>query len=201
MAKKLNMGRIFYSRLLAAVALLLLVFTRPAITPEMAAHALFMNIGLILIAVCVLGRVFSTVFLGGHKNETVITYGPFSVCRNPLYLFSLIGVVGVCFLSARLTFIAVIPYVMYRLYLALIAREEKFLGQKFGPAYEEYCAHTPRFWPKFSLYQVPESMTVYPVYVRRAVRDGLWWFAAYPAIGLVYYLQHIGIFTTQFLLP
>jgi len=169
MAKKLNMGRIFYSRLLAAVALLLLVFTRPAITPEMAVYALFINIGLVLIAIGVIGRVFSTIFLGGHKNETVITYGPFSVCRNPLYLFS--------------------------------QREEEFLKQKFSHTYEEYCARTPRFWPKFSLYQMPEVITVYPVFVGRAARDGLWWFAAYPAISFIYYLQHAGIITTQFLLP
>lgn len=201
MAKKLNMGRIFYSRLLAAVALLLLVFTRPAITPEMAVYALFINIGLVLIAIGVIGRVFSTIFLGGHKNETVITYGPFSVCRNPLYLFSLVGVVGVCFLSARLIYIFVIPYVMYRLYTALIKREEEFLKQKFSHTYEEYCARTPRFWPKFSLYQMPEVITVYPVFVGRAARDGLWWFAAYPAISFIYYLQHAGIITTQFLLP
>jgi protein-S-isoprenylcysteine O-methyltransferase Ste14 len=201
MAKKLNMGRIFYSRLLAVAAVLLLVFTRPAITPAMAVYPIFINIGLLLVAVCVIGRIFSTIFLGGHKNETVITYGPFSVCRNPLYLFSLIGVVGVCFLSARLMFILVIPYVMYLIYHALIRREEEFLGQQFGQTYSDYCARTPRFWPKFSLYQVPESMTVYPVYVRRAVRDGLWWFAAYPAISLVHYLQHTGIITTQFLLP
>jgi len=201
MAKKLNKQRIFYSRLLALAAAVLLIFTRPLLTDYLWISSLLITIGLLLVTVCMIGRIFSTIFLGGHKNETIITHGPFSVCRNPLYLFSLIGITGVCFLSQRILLILVIPYVMYRVYQNLIQREEEFLAEKFGADYTSYCARTPRLFPKFSLYQAPESITVYPEYVRRAVRDSLWWLAAYPAIGLEHFLQAQEIITPFFLLP
>lgn len=201
MARNLNKSRIVYSRLLAALAVLLLVVTHPYLDKSLWISSLFVSIGLLLVSFCVIGRIFSTVFLGGHKNESLIAYGPFSVCRNPLYLFSLIGVTGICFLSLRISFIIIIPYVMYRVYQHLIMREEVFLAEKFGEEYASYCARTPRLFPKLSLYIAPESITVYPEYLRRALRDGLWWFSAYPAIGLVYFLQSHGIITPLFLLP
>ena len=201
MAKKLNKGRILYSRLIVAAAVLLLIFTRPLLAESFWISSLFVTVGMLMVSLCLIGRIFSTIFLGGHKNESLITYGPFSVCRNPLYLFSLIGVTGICFLSLRISFILVLPYVMYRVYQNLILREETFLAEKFGDEYANYSARTPRFVPKLALYQAPESVTVYPEYLRRAVRDGIWWFAAYPVIGLVYFLQIHGIITPLFILP
>lgn len=201
MARNLNKRRILYSRLLAVVAVSLLIFTSPFLDGSLWISSLFITIGLLMVSFCVIGRIYATIFLGGHKNESLIADGPFSVCRNPLYLFSLIGVTGICFLSLRISFIIVIPYVMYRVYKNLIMREEAFLAEKFGEEYASYCARTPRFFPKLSLYMAPESITVYPEYLRRALRDGLWWFSAYPAIGLVYFLQAHGVLSPLFLLP
>ena len=34
-------------------------------------------------------------YVGGRKNAELVTTGPYSMMRNPLYFFSLLGVAGV----------------------------------------------------------------------------------------------------------
>lgn len=49
-------------------------------------------VGVFLVFVGIIGRIYATIFIGGMKNEGVdgskfIDYGAYSICRNPLYLF------------------------------------------------------------------------------------------------------------------
>ena len=45
--------------------------------------------GLVLILVCILGRTWCTLYIGGLKKRELVTAGPYSVVRNPLYVFTL----------------------------------------------------------------------------------------------------------------
>ena len=47
----------------------------------------------------IVGRLWSILYIGGHKANNVITDGPYSVMRNPLYFFSTIAATGVGFQS------------------------------------------------------------------------------------------------------
>src|SRR5690606_40050349 len=48
----------------------------------------------ILIVVCVIGRTWSSIYIAGHKVQTLVMDGPYSISRNPLYVFSIIGAAG-----------------------------------------------------------------------------------------------------------
>src|SRR3979409_629170 len=51
--------------------------------------------GRALIVVCILGRTWCSLYIGGRKTSRLVTAGPYSVSRNPLYVFSVIGAVGI----------------------------------------------------------------------------------------------------------
>src|SRR5450759_2452543 len=59
-------------------------FVRPAINA----------IGIALIIVCIIGRSWSRLYVGWHKTRHLVSAGPYSVCRNPLYSFSILGAAG-----------------------------------------------------------------------------------------------------------
>ncbi|HRK69547.1 MAG TPA: methyltransferase, partial [Hyphomonas sp.] len=51
--------------------------------------------GIFLIFVAIAGRTWSALHIGGNKKVVLVDTGPYSVVRNPLYLFTLIGAAGI----------------------------------------------------------------------------------------------------------
>src|SRR5882672_454668 len=50
--------------------------------------------GFMLVALACLGRIWCSLFIAGHKDEVLVTTGPYALCRHPLYSFSLLGALG-----------------------------------------------------------------------------------------------------------
>jgi protein-S-isoprenylcysteine O-methyltransferase Ste14 len=201
MARQLNRQRILITQAGLVSVLLASLFTQPLMHDGLAIHHVLDIIGSALVMVCAIGRVYSTAFLGGHKNAELITYGPFSIVRNPLYMFSFIGVCGVVLISCHLVFILTIPALFAWTYLALIKREEAFLLEHFGEAYRTYMQTTPRLLPKFRLYQAPETVPMCPRFMLKALRDCTLWLLIFPMFELIEKLQESGIVQMYFLLP
>ncbi len=201
MAVALNKTRKRDSKILMGLILAAMFFTRPLIPMEGQLHESLEFFGYFLIAICVCGRLYTTAFLGGYKNQTLIDYGPFSICRNPLYFFSLCGFTGISLMSNHIAIIISAPLLFFAVYHFLILREEAFLKEQFGDAYAEYMRRVPRLLPKFSLYHAPEAVEMRPKYLRRAFRDNLWWFVSFPLIEFSEYLQEAHIINPLFFLP
>lgn len=201
MARALNKSRIFISKIIAAAVFLCVFLTYGVVAIDGFLHEIFDTAGLLLIAVCALGRLYTTAFLGGSKNERLITHGPFSVVRNPLYVFSLIGFTGVGFLSNHIVFMVFVPLAFWGLYTLLVAREEMFLEKHFGAEYTAYKAVVPRFFPKFSGYHNLDEITVNTKLLKKGALDAIWWFSAYPLVELAEYLQENGWIDPLFFLP
>ena len=53
--------------------------------------------GVALLAVAAMGRIWCLIYIAGRKNKELCQLGPYSLCRNPLYLFSFVGVIGFFF--------------------------------------------------------------------------------------------------------
>lgn len=193
MAKHLNRNRHRDTYILLAPCLFATMFTRPVFGLESELHDVFDMLGEILVALCVVGRMYCTTFLGGYKNRTLITIGPFAMCRNPLYCCSFVGVVGIAMMSNHVTLVLVIPALFTMVYYRLVRREEALLQQLFGAEYALYCAATPRFWPRIERFIVPDTLIISPKLLANAATDGLLWFLSLPIFELIEYAQRARI--------
>ena len=201
MAKSLNKSRMRDSRAALLFVLFAAFFTKALIPYETALHEGLEFFGYLLIAFCAMGRLYSTAFLGGFKNQTLITYGAFSVVRNPLYFFSLVGMTGVALISTHILIIIFMPIFFIVIYHFLIRREEAFLLETFGAEYEAYMKSVPRLIPNPRLYQAPERIETVPKYLNKAFKDAIWWFAAFPLFEFAEYLQEAGVVQPLFVIP
>jgi len=127
--------------------------------------------GLCLILAAVIGRLWSTLYIGGRKNAVLVTTGPYSISRNPLYFFSILGAAGIGLAFGSLVVAAVLGGAIAAILAATAHREAALLGQRFGASYDAYA-------PSFQ-----------PLALRRALRDGLLFLLAVPAAELVAYAK------------
>lgn len=180
------------SRIAVVFVLFAAFFTKAVIPYETPMHEGLEFFGYFLIAVCAMGRLYSTAFLGGFKNQTLVTYGAYSVVRNPLYFFSLLGMTGIAFISTHILIIIIMPLFFIAIYHQLIQREEAFLLETFGQEYADYMKITPRLIPNLKLYHAPERIQSVPKYLNKSFKDAIWWFAAFPLFEFAEYLQESG---------
>jgi protein-S-isoprenylcysteine O-methyltransferase Ste14 len=201
MAKDLNKFRIRDTKLILILCGIMVLFSTPIDENEGSLHRMLDMLGSVLVGMCALGRLYCTAFLGGHKNQSLITYGPFSVSRNPLYFCSFLGACGIALISNHLTLMVILPVAFCIVYFALISREEVYLIDHFGDDYKQYCLTTPRFLPNFRKHTVPETVTMYPKFIRRGLKDSLMWLSVLPIFELIEKLQESGILPTFFTFP
>ena len=86
----------------------------------------------------------------GHltKLSTVVTAGPFALCRNPIYIGSFLISVGYFCMCDRLDVWIIGTALFWLFHGGAIAHEEKLLREKFGEDYAGYCKRVPRFLPR-----------------------------------------------------
>jgi Putative protein-S-isoprenylcysteine methyltransferase len=63
-------------------------------------------VGFVLIVITTLGRIWCFVYISGYKDDRLIQYGPYSLVRNPLYLFSFMGTIGLGLATENLVALA-----------------------------------------------------------------------------------------------
>jgi protein-S-isoprenylcysteine O-methyltransferase Ste14 len=135
-------------------------------------------IGWALVAICVAGRIWCGSYICGYKNDSLVTDGPYSVSRNPLYFFSFLGGFGVMLITETLLLPALFALLFWMYYPGVIRREEEVLRGRHGAAFSTYCTRVPRFWPRFDLYSEPASYVVSAAHFRRHLADVLWFVLA-----------------------
>lgn len=158
-------------------------------------------LGVTMLALCVLGRAWCTLYIGGRKKAELVQDGPYSISRNPLYVFSIIGAAGVGAAADSIVTTVLMAIACYAVFAVVVIQEETFLSARFGRTYEAYCARVPRFWPRFSAWQNVATVEASPNLVLASVRDGVLFFLAIPLIMGIDYLREIGAVPTLFVLP
>lgn len=156
--------------------------------------------GFFLIFVAVLGRLWCTLYIGGRKDAVLCQSGPYSMCRNPLYLFSFIGVIGVCLAAQNpmLTLITAAIFLAY--YLIVIRKEEERLESIFGAAFTDYRRRVPSFLPRLRGLESEEMVEVKVRVFTRALGDVMWFLMAIIFIEVIEDLR-TGGFLTGWILP
>jgi protein-S-isoprenylcysteine O-methyltransferase Ste14 len=159
---------------------------------EGALHELVEVLGILLIAGAIIGRSWCTLYIGGRKSREIVSTGPYSISRNPLYMFSLMGVAGIGAQMGSIFLGPLFVAVCLAIFLPVILLEEKALAERFGVEYEAYRARVPRFGPRFAAWRDMETLTVSPRLVRITAREGMLFLLAVPLFELVEWLQDTG---------
>lgn len=158
-------------------------------------------VGILLIAVCVIGRTWCTLYIGKRKNYELINDGPYSVVRHPLYVFSIIGAFGAGAQAGGFTVALVAGFLTWAVFLRMSQIEEANMIEIFGARYLDYVMRVPRFLPNLSLYHSRKSLEVFPRQIRVTFFDAAMFFMAVPIMELFDYLHGAGILPTLFWLP
>jgi protein-S-isoprenylcysteine O-methyltransferase Ste14 len=174
-----------------ALLLLVLLFVRTA-WPR-GVHEYIEAFGLGFIMMAILGRMWCTLYIGGHKGAQIVRTGPYSLSRNPLYVFSAIGAFGIGCMTGSLGIALLLAAACYITFLFVILAEEGYLENTFGQPYRDYKLEVPRFFPRFSSYRDVETLTIRPKTLYNTFFDGLVFFVAYPVFEFLEYLQGAGI--------
>ncbi|TCU19309.1 methyltransferase family protein [Rhizobium sullae] len=162
---------------------------------------IFDQLGILLIAFGIIGRIWSIIYVGGLKNAELVTDGPYSVTRNPLYVSSLVAISGVCLVFGSLLAMAIFTLLAYLVFECTAKREARYLSHLFGERYEEYARRTPLFWPDFSKLDWGQARAFSPKALLVTSRDALFILAIIPLSEFVEYLHGIGLFSMAVTVP
>lgn len=192
-------------RMVLAVLVLVLfaalLFGQSAFPPDSVPHETIEMVGVLLIFLGIVGRLWSTLYIGGRKSSEVVTGGPYSITRNPLYVFSSMAAAGVGAQIGSITATIGFAVLCAAAFHIVILREEKFLKEALGAPYKAYMARVPRFFPRLSLYQEGDTGSFKPRLLRTTLLDGLVFLIALPAFELIDGAQESGILPVLFRFP
>lgn len=152
----------------------------PEYTVECVAWLLFLGGALV--------RWWATLYIGGRKGQELITQGPYSICRNPLYFGTLLLSLSVAVFLQSASLVAVLAIVAIMYLQITLPVEEQYLASLHGEAFDRYCQSVPRFFPSFKHYTAPRELCVRLDGMRREMRRMLQW-ATIPLI--CYLIEHL----------
>lgn len=185
--------RILITRLVVWPLGMLVIFSNSAWSASPPFDGLLFFIGCIAVGIATIGRLWCSLYICGRKTRELVTLGPYSLCRNPLYFFSAIGALGVGLATETIT-VPVVAILLFAIsYPSVIRTEEKALAEIHGDEFTSYLSKTPRFLPRLSLYQEPGEYLVNPVMFRRAMFDALWFVWLVGILELAEALREAGI--------
>ena len=190
---KIARSRVMVSRIFAVLILLLVIFTLPPFEQGSVADTSLETSGLFLLTVCSMGRLWALLYISGKKTHEVITDGPYSIVRHPLYLFNLIGAIGIGLASENILVLAAVIIFYLSYYPLTILSEEKTLTKKFGQTYIDYAKCTPRFLPKLSLYKSPSQVVINADIFLKNIAIGMWFIWIFLLFNFIEMLQTTGI--------
>ncbi len=142
-------------------------------------------LGFTLVTLACLGRIWCSVFIAGHKDETLVTSGPYSACRHPLYALSIVGALGLGITSKSLLLCLLVVGLITALLVYAASCEEQFLADSFPEDFRSYVATTPNmWWPRRRAATTPEHLDVIPAVYWKAFLDAGSFFVLYLMVAL-----------------
>ena len=146
-------------------------------------------------------RFWSTLYIGGRKGHTVISDGPYSLCRHPLYVGTfLLAVSGALFVDSPVILAAVMLLGAFYV-LFTIPAEERYLCELLGDEYAAYRRQTPRLIPNFGHYHSPDRIEVNVASLWLEMKRGFLWLLLPVACELLSTLRTSPWWSPPFHLP
>lgn len=166
----INLYRKLILRLLACALAAYLFYVPNPLQIHESATVGIMFVGTLLMFAGILGRIFSTLSIGGLKDRVVVQTELYSVCRNPLYFSSFLMTIGTGMLFSRLDFTVLLVALFIVVFYPMMRNEARFLRMKF-PEYVEYERRVPLFFPNFLLWQERKEFPINYRLLKRTLRD------------------------------
>jgi protein-S-isoprenylcysteine O-methyltransferase Ste14 len=142
-------------------------------------------LGFICVSLACLGRIWTSLFIAGHKDLDLVTTGPYARCRHPLYACSMLGALGLGLTTRSLLLCAIVVALIAALVIYAAACEEQFLADSFPEAFQAYVVATPnKWWPRAAGASLPEHLDVHPPIFRKAFVDAGAFFLLYLLVAL-----------------
>ncbi len=193
--------RIRTTRVAAAVVFLGLLFLAPVWGRHGVVAEVLRWSGYLALIVGVMGRVWCAAYIGGRKGRVIVDVGPYSVTRNPLYVFSFVGLAGIGLVSGMLTVTAVLALAFAVYYRGVVAGEERFLADRHAEEFGEYVKRVPRWIPRPALYREADEPMGLPRNVLITIRESSAFFVVLPLFALIAWLQDAGVLPVLLRLP
>ncbi|HET9226117.1 MAG TPA: isoprenylcysteine carboxylmethyltransferase family protein [Thermoanaerobaculia bacterium] len=133
-------------------------------------QALF-TLGTFLAVAGFCGRIWCHSYIAGRKKKVLVMDGPYSLCRHPLYFFSLVGGIGLGFCTETVSAALLVAVAFAVYYPQVIRGEETFLSDNFA-GYEEYKKRVPLFFPRWSSFVEGDGMVSVCAFRRELVASG-----------------------------
>lgn len=177
------------------------LFSRPYVLEGSFAELLVDMLGFFLFLAGAMFRFWATMYIGGRKGEGLMMVGPYSICRNPLYLGTFLMLSALVVWMQNFTFAAGATLATWVYLRVTIGSEEHRLYHHFGGAYREYCQRVPRFWPSFRRYHSPREIVVNVVGLQRELFNAYRWMLIPIAGELLSYTRSSGLLPPFFHFP
>jgi protein-S-isoprenylcysteine O-methyltransferase Ste14 len=148
------------------------------------------------------GRMWATRHIGGQKKRQLISTGPYSLCRHPLYFFSFLGGLGLVLCTRRLTLVVLYLVVKAIMLPRAIRAEERFLEHQF-PEYPRYRAAVPALLPRGSYVseQGSGACSIHSAALWRNTLEGLAFLTPVVLLAVIDSVQIAESLPVLFLLP
>lgn len=103
----------------------------------------------------------------GQKARSLNTTGPYSVVRHPLYLGNFVIVLGLSLFTHAWIVPPLVAALAAGYYACIAQREEHYLRERFGPAFETWAARVPAIVPALGRWVPPTRPFDWQAVVRR----------------------------------
>lgn len=161
-------GGLFFryrSALGVVIAVFLVVF--PFGRAPLAPWHVVLGLSLVLLGIAL--RLWCILQIGGSARKTsrlkavrIISWGPYSIVRNPIYVANTTVFAGFTVLSGLFWAIPFVILGLWAWYDGIVRREEKFLEESFPEDFRDYARWTARWTPAFRYRPRPAEIPPYP---------------------------------------
>lgn len=169
-------SRAWISLLIAVPPSVCVVFSTPLGSSNVWMSSVCQTLGWCLFVLGAAFRWWATLYIGNRKDRgEVVTGGPYSVCRHPLYFGTCLMGLSVAAFFESLTLTVCLLAAGF-VYLGItLPREEQRLVAFFGDSYRQYMARVPRLIPSLMTFQSPEMIEVHLAGLRAELRRMARW--------------------------
>ena len=121
-------------------------FTFSPVIPARVAALIFLGAGVLLATWSnILFRRAHTSLVPIKPSTALVVRGPYRLTRNPMYLGLLCVYIALALWFGVVWALVLVPLVVLAVQRLAIAKEERYLEQKFGDAYRQYRTHVRRW--------------------------------------------------------